>query len=325
MNNIAGHKAGPAKNQRIQILRGIAILAVVIIHSSIPLTVQLVVRPFLNFAVALFIFLSGYLTKMEITNVKTFAGKRIIKVLVPYVVWTLIYSIPYGAGGFLKNLLTARSCAAYYYIFVYIQLVLLTPLICRLLKSKYSWIGWTITPVAIVLFRYVCNLLGIAVLSNNCKYLFATWFVFYYLGLAMGNGMLKIRKPTQTICIAYGAAVALSMLEGVLWYLQGNSDMATTQLRITSIVASTVFCVLCGRFIRGKAPVRSTVSKALIKVGDYSFGIYLSHILVRQVLGKLIGGYMFAPIDTLLMLGICIICIAVGKKLLGEFGWILGL
>ena len=78
MNNIAGHKAGPAKNQRIQILRGIAILAVVIIHSSIPLTVQLVVRPFLNFAVALFIFLSGYLTKMEITNVKTFAGKRII-------------------------------------------------------------------------------------------------------------------------------------------------------------------------------------------------------------------------------------------------------
>lgn len=286
---------------------------------------QLFVRPFVNFAVALFIFLSGYLTKTEIANVKAFASKRIMKVLVPYVLWTVIYAVPSGFDGFLNNLLTGRSCAAFYYIFVYIQLVLLTPLICRLLKSKYSWGGWVITPVTIVLFRYVCNLMGISGLSNNCKYLFATWFVFYYLGLAMGNGMLEVRKSTKTIVIAYGVAVALSVLEGLLWYQRGNQDMATTQLRITSVVASLVVCVICGRYLKGKKPARSVVSKALIKVGDYSFGIYLSHILVRQILNKFFGGYMFAPVDTLLMLGICIACIAVGKKLIGKFAWLLGL
>ena len=319
------HKQGAAKNQRIQVLRGVAILAVVVIHSSMAPVVQLFVRPFVNFAVALFIFLSGYLTKTEIADVKTFASKRIIKVLVPYMLWTVIYAVPQGFDRFLHNLLTGRSSTAFYYIFVYIQLVLLTPLICRLLKSKYSWIGWVITPVTIVLFRYVCNLMGISALSNNCKYLFATWFVFYYLGLTMGNGILKVRTSTKTICIAYGAAVALSVLEGLLWYQRGNQDMATTQLRITSIVASVVFCVMCGRYIKEKKTVCSVVSKVLIKVGDYSFGIYLSHILIRQILNKLFGGYMYAPVDTLLMLGISILCIVVGKKIMGRFGWVLGL
>ena len=114
MSNTTMQKLGGAKNQRVQVLRGVAILAVVVIHSSMAPIAQLFVRPFVNFAVALFIFLSGYLTKTEIANVKAFASKRIMKVLVPYVLWTVIYAVPSGFDGFLNNLLTGRSCAAFY-------------------------------------------------------------------------------------------------------------------------------------------------------------------------------------------------------------------
>lgn len=68
------------KNNKIQIIRGIAIIAVVCIH-CLPLGIaQVYVRPFLNFGVALFLFLSGYLTKKGHFNITN----RIKKVLIPY-------------------------------------------------------------------------------------------------------------------------------------------------------------------------------------------------------------------------------------------------
>ena len=132
------------KNENIQFLRGIAILAVVIIHSSMPDRLRVVIRPFVNYAVALFIFLSGYLTNIDISDKKNFMKKRIIKVIVPYIIWSIIFSVPSKFEHFGLNLLTGRCCGIYYYIFVYVQFVILTPLISRLIKSQYAWIGWLI-------------------------------------------------------------------------------------------------------------------------------------------------------------------------------------
>jgi len=69
------------KNENIQFLRGIAILAVVIIHSSMPDVLRVVIRPFVNYAVALFIFLSGYLTNIDISDKKNFMKKELLRLL----------------------------------------------------------------------------------------------------------------------------------------------------------------------------------------------------------------------------------------------------
>lgn len=70
------------KNNKVQIIRGIAIISVVCIH-CLPLnSIQIFVGPFLNFGVATFLFLSGYLTKKNCFNIK----KRVTKVLIPYVI-----------------------------------------------------------------------------------------------------------------------------------------------------------------------------------------------------------------------------------------------
>ena len=47
------------KNVKIQILRAIAIIGVVLIHTCPSGKWQIFVRPFINFAVPIFIFLSG--------------------------------------------------------------------------------------------------------------------------------------------------------------------------------------------------------------------------------------------------------------------------
>ena len=75
-----------SKNQKIQLLRGIAICAVVIIHSYPYNLFGVYLRVFVNFAVSLFFFLSGYLTKLDNENWMQFWGKRIVRVTIPYLI-----------------------------------------------------------------------------------------------------------------------------------------------------------------------------------------------------------------------------------------------
>ena len=60
------------KNQKIQIVRAIAIIAVVMIHTCPHGITQVYIRPFINFAVASFLFLSGYLTDVSNISIKQF-------------------------------------------------------------------------------------------------------------------------------------------------------------------------------------------------------------------------------------------------------------
>ena len=51
-----------ARDRYLQALRGISIAAVVLIHCLPACAVSVAIRPFLNWSVAMFLFLSGYLT-----------------------------------------------------------------------------------------------------------------------------------------------------------------------------------------------------------------------------------------------------------------------
>ena len=101
------------KNQKIQIFRALAIIAVVTIHTTPPGEWQVFCKPFINFAVATFIFLSGYLTKDQGEDWKSFYFRRIRRVAVPYLIWSVMYSIPdmiaSGPVALVKNLLTANA------------------------------------------------------------------------------------------------------------------------------------------------------------------------------------------------------------------------
>ena len=105
----------------VQVFRALAIIAVVMIHTT-PLGYwQVFCRPFINFSVATFLFLSGYLTDVDNDNWKTFYKKRIIRVIIPYIIWTVLYSLKYfNIGNLLVNLLTAQAAAPIYYVFVYL-------------------------------------------------------------------------------------------------------------------------------------------------------------------------------------------------------------
>ena len=146
---------GP-KSTTIQLFRGVAILGVILSHTCPEGMWSVVCRPLVNICVPLFLFFSGYLTKIENTDWATCFKKRIVRVVIPYLIWTVIYTIQTGDLKRLPvNILTTNAASHLYYIFVYIQFVLLTPMLGKLAKSKYGWLVWFITPVFLLFYKYL--------------------------------------------------------------------------------------------------------------------------------------------------------------------------
>lgn len=195
------------QSQRIQVLRGLAIIAVVFIHNTPGGLYQVFCRPFLNFSVGLFLFLSGMLSNSEHWN----PWKRIKKVLIPYVIWTLIYSALYHLRSleaipsvFLSNLVTSKAAPMLYYVFVYCELTFLIPLIDKLARSRYRYVGFVVAPVDVVLMRTLPLVMGIelnSVVTSARTISCLGWFTYYYLGYLIGNHIIevKIKAPSRLI------------------------------------------------------------------------------------------------------------------------------
>ncbi len=309
-----------------------AIIAVVMIHTCPPSEWQVICRPFINFSVATFLFLSGYLTKLENDNWPKFYQKRIVRVLAPYVIWTILYSLPAiivnsDINCLFINLLTAKASVPLYYIFVYIQFVLLTPLLGKLIKSKFLFLGWFVAPVSIIAFKYYSLFSGTEL--NSYVSLIWTdaclgWFTFYYLGLILGNGIINKDFSLERLSVLYVVSVVLQMGEGYVWYLYGDANCGT-QLKMTSLLTSSLFVLIVYTLLKqGKTGVGS---KLLRMLGDYSFGIYLCHIMVMMCLSKVPYYDMIPfPINSVVVVGLSLACCYVGGEVCGKkFGSWFGL
>lgn len=317
------------KSNKIQILRGLAILAVVLIHNTPGGMAQVLIRPFLNFSVGLFLFLSGMLSSAENWN----PWKRLTKVLIPYGIWTLIYvvlatfptpeQIP---GRFVRSLLLADSAGMMYYIFVYCQFTLLIPLVDKLARSRYRWWGFVIAPAEILVMRLLPMLLGMkwnpyvsAVISVSCL----GWFAYYYLGYLLGNGLISLRIPTGKLVWLWAASMVLQMLEGYWQWSMGEMNCGS-QMKLTVVASGLLFVLLAYRFMESERECRAPVLK---KLGDYSFGIYFSHVAVMTVLGMVpvYGKLTPYPLNGITAIAVSAFCVMLGRKILGKYGKYLAL
>ena len=300
----AGHPVEPGalrrersgKDPYIQVLRGLAIAAVALIHCLPESAASVALRPLLNWAVAMFLFLSGLLTTEEKVMRGGVIGKRLLKVAWPYLVWSVIYtalSRPESASEALLPLLTGGASAQMYYLLVYAQLVAITPLLFKLLRT-HRVLTYAIAPVAVALWE-AAALLGIDL--PNLGRLFPMWLVFYLVGLEWERWRGVVSGKVKAVAAVAAVALALQMGEGFLWNAYGDYNMATTQLRLTNMASSLAVIAL---FMLASGAVRSKLAgcQPLVRLGDLSFGVYLCHIaafIVCRKLFELVGLSGFLP------------------------------
>ena len=142
--------------------------------------------------------------------------------------------------------------------------------------------------------------------ANNCF----VWTSYYYIGLAICNKpelRIKISEMTWTkITIVYVGIYIINILEGNYWFNIGNFDMATSQIRISSNLLSMVYIVMAVKYLN-KQRKSPTYNKYLIMIGDYSYGIYLSHMLILSGLEYICRITNF-DINTVGLIVLCISC-----------------
>lgn len=318
------------QSEKIQVLRGLAIIAVVFIHSTPNGLTQVWGRPFMNFSVGLFLFLSGLLSCAEHWN----PVKRIIKVAIPYLIWTLIYVIfaninspAHIPAAYIKSLFFANSAAVMYYVFVYCQFTLLIPLIDKLAHSKVFYLGFIIAPIEIIIVRYIPLYMGFT-LSKYILYMKRVsclgWFTYFYIGYLIGNKRLRIKNSTVELVLIWMFSILLQIGEGYLQFSFGELNCGT-QLKLTSILSGTLFALLAYKYIISDIfPDRVRFLRVL---GDNSFGIYFSHLAVMTVFVHIpyYSQYVVFPFNAIVTIVITLLCVKIGKKILGKYAKYLAL
>lgn len=135
---------------------------------------------------------------------------------------------------------------------------------------KYYWLIANIVPNKYILVLWDVSCLG--------------WFSYYYLGLLLGNFIIKKQYNIKKLLILYCISIILQMIEGYIWLSLGESNCGT-QIKFSSFLTSSIFLLIAYWYINN-ANISGN-NKLLIMIGNYSFGIYLSHIMVLKILRQI--------------------------------------
>lgn len=205
----------------------------------------------------------------------------------PFIFWSLIYSMlscfisAYNGNEInwiklLGKIFLGKASAPFYYIVVLIQLTFLTPWLARIIKKKsiVSRILWFITPGYLV-FIYVWNFIA---KKQPLFYEtpFMAWFLFYYLGLQVRNGMklkCNLGFVIGTWILSCFEAFALKMLGMEVGFY-------TSQITFGSFLYATAVIGLILKNAENNMLNKPSVIK---KIGDCSYGIFYIHMLILSV------------------------------------------
>lgn len=279
-----------------QLIRGICIILVILIHclymtDNILINYgNIVIRKIINFVVATFIFMAGYFTNIEKTT--DFYKKKILRLLPALLIWDFIYTIVWALSNkptllsAIKSLIISSKSGHLYYIYVLIQLFVIAPFLIKFIrkykKRKIVYFPLLITPIYNTLLLYI-NIKYDTNIPLYQYYIFG-WVSYYYFGL-----LTKEKIISNNICVKKEVFILLttlilSIMEGIIVYsCFENYAIATLQLGIVNFFYSILICKIFYNISNQK----TQSNEILVKIGNYSFGIYLSHILVLRIVSKI--------------------------------------
>lgn len=312
-------------------LRALAIVAVIAIHTnsigyefndhSFNYVASAFIRQIINFGVPLFLAISGYFLATKKVDTKelyfAFLKKQIPRVLFPLIIWSLVYvAFDYSRGGNLSSLIkkavTFQASAPFYYILLIIQFYVLLPVMQRIGRTKTGLLlSLLVTFIVVYVLRYLLNMhLPLIIYAGN----FATWLVFFVLGIYLKINGIKIQRGWLVTLVIL--TFCLSLVETGLSHYYFNQPIvdSVTAVKFSSFLYS-FFLILFLFSLKG------TNNAFFAYLGELSFGTYFLHVLILT-LSKLVvtsampGLLQFSLLAQLLIVAAILgICTGVGMLL----------
>lgn len=347
------------RNREIGILRGLAICAVVGIHTfsigvsnvttGVSSWAYQIFHALLQFAVPCFIFISSVLLSYTLhgkqLQLKKFYSKKLTRIVIPYLLWTLFYiafkivthqlavSELYVWQNWILWIFLGKSYTHLYYMSIILQLYLFTPLLLAIVKGiqklfkKYDFAAVVIISIALQVGVYFLNRY---VIYQHFKYqaTMMIWYIYIILfGIWIGFNYDRFREGLKkyafVVWLLYGFNTLVYISYKVCLVTGTSISSAWYQCNLFAYSICTTLMLLWICMIIADKKVENRSTKVIETLGDYSFGIYLMHPVITYVLRKLI--HVTQPIVLLIILLIgyslmMILCIQI-IKLLRKSKW----
>jgi surface polysaccharide O-acyltransferase-like enzyme len=289
------------------VLRGLAILGVVAIHStgeglnftadSFNFNFTLLWRQIINFSVPLFLSISGFFMARKNINSSEeyflFLKNQIPKVYIPCMFWSLIALLVafflFGKPLLdeLFKMLSFQAVGPYYFIALIIQFYILFPVLKIFSNIHGVLISAIVSLTMTILIFYIRYYTNISFPLIIYAGLFPTWVVFFVYGLYLGSGG-KISISNKSLVLGILISYLFSCIESYCLYSNFNQAAdAVTAVKPTSFIYSLFVISFLFKNI-------GFVSIEVLKtLGKMSFGIYLIHMFILPIAMKALKIVLF--------------------------------
>lgn len=284
-------------------LRNIATFAVILLHVTAPFVLQFnkisfaswqlanLLDSLLRFGVPVFVMISGAVLLDRAEPLSVFLSKRLKRVFLPFLAWSIVYFIFLYTTGFQENsvwqffqlLINKLIKGTYYhlwYVYMILGVYLFIPIIRKWVQnSTKQEIHYFLLLWALTLF----------INTDAAKYIPSIEVLYFskYLGyLVLGYYLDKY----ITIIPARNTLYLIFFILGVVLTLISTSYLSVSQnkLNITyyNYLSPNVCLMAIGIFLLAKNNLQRT-SKGLSNLDLHSYGIYLVHVLVLHYIYRI--------------------------------------
>jgi len=278
--------------EKFDILRGIAIIGVMFIHITASPVYQgdvfsIVLNQIARFAVPVFIFLSGWgLTISDSLersdNYWDFLKVRFLGIIPQYLIWNVIYliysdiwetSVDLTFAELLQEILLGTIYNHLYFVPVILVFYIAYPL---LLKMSNRW------GVLFTLFVTLASQISDVWFEHAYFYMnknIFNWLFYFVLGIWMAKHFGRMINKVQNYKPSITITTVISMVGVILTpfllgdFFEYNLAIASTR---PSVIFYSVMVILLAMIIPFNVKF---LNKIFLKLGQYSFYIYLNHYL----------------------------------------------
>lgn len=216
----------------IDVAKFLAIVAVMIDHTSGTLYSSHYVMFFSYYSVSLFIFVLGITTIWEYTsknidNTLGWVKLKCLKIVRPYIVANIICGVCiYRRFDFeiiLNGLIHFNLIGPFYYVLLYIQLILISPLLFEIFNRADNCTGFITIEIIGLLFMVFISILTtnyssiLGVYGGGGKLFGGTYLILFYLGMWFGKHYNKIYNSISSKLAIF--FVIITCISTFIWWL----------------------------------------------------------------------------------------------------------
>lgn len=261
---------------------------------------------FCKFAVPLFLCISGALLLNNIKNENTFfvIKHRLLRFSIVLTLFSFLYYLVevfinhpqnFDFINFLQILISKNWNFSYWYLYLLIAFLLTLPILCKLIKNLSIDNYYYIFSLYIV-FVPILSLIsffneGIGINKFLIPTFFTSMIIIYpLLGYFLEHVLkTKIKKSfiIKLWCINIVCIIIASILTYYRIVLTGECIQSKSQYFHNTFVIINCFSIyITSKYIFEKNKINNIVKNILLLLGRCSFGIYLFHVLILNMLNK---------------------------------------